>query len=50
MDHRLARNMQMAFMRRVEGAAEHADTQAVPVAKTGDGQTQGRICPLPRTM
>jgi hypothetical protein len=48
--YRLPGDVQMAFMRRVEGAAEHADTQAVPVAKTGDGETQGRICPLPRTM
>jgi hypothetical protein len=50
MDHRLARYVQMAFMRRVEGAAEHADAQAMPVAEMGDGKTQGRICPLPRTM
>jgi hypothetical protein len=46
MAHRLAGDVQMAFMRRVEGAAEQADFLPVTVA---GNEAQGRICPLPRT-
>jgi len=46
MDDRLARNMQMPLMRRVEGTAQNADALMVPMAEMGN---QGRICPAPRT-
>jgi hypothetical protein len=39
--------MAVAFMRRVERAAEQADAQAEAVAETRD--VQGRTWPVPRT-
>jgi hypothetical protein len=50
MRYGLARDMQMPFMRRVEGAAEQADSKTIPVAVSGYRKAQGRICPLPRTV